>query len=81
VYGGETWSIILREERSLEVFENRVLRRVFGPKRDEVIVGVRELHKEELNDLYCLPNLIRVIKSRKMRWAVMEHVWEEKRCM
>ena len=69
--GGETWSIILREERSLSVFENRVLRRIFGPKWDEVTVELRKLHKEELNDLYCLPNIIRVIKSRKMRWSVM----------
>jgi hypothetical protein len=51
------------------VFENRVLRRVFGPRRDEVTGGWRKLHNEELNDLYSLPNIVRVVKSRRMRWA------------
>jgi hypothetical protein len=51
------------------VFENRVLRRIFGPKRDEVTVEWRKLHNEELNDLYCLPNIIRIVKSRKKRWT------------
>jgi hypothetical protein len=51
------------------VFENRVLRRIFGPKRDEVTVDWRELHNEELHNLYSSPNIIRIIKSRKMRWA------------
>jgi hypothetical protein len=51
------------------VFENRVLRRIFGPKRDEVTGGLRKLHKEELHNLYSLPNRIRMIKSRRMRWA------------
>jgi len=51
------------------VFENRVLRRVFGPKRDEVTGECRKLHNEELNDLYCSRNIVRVIKSRRMRWA------------
>ena len=64
LYGCETWSLILREERRLRVFENRVLRRVFGPKRDEVTVEWRKLHNEELNDLYPLPNIVRVVKSR-----------------
>jgi hypothetical protein len=59
----------LREERRLRVFENRVLRRVFGPKRDEVTGEWRKLHKEELNDLYSLPNIVRVVKLRRMRWA------------
>jgi len=59
----------LREERRLRVFENRVLRRVFGPKRDEVTGDWRKLHNEELNDLYSLPNTVRVVKSRRMRWA------------
>ena len=57
------------EERRLRVFENRVLRRVFGPKRDEVTGEWRELHDEELSDLYSLPNIVRVVKSRRMRWA------------
>ena len=51
------------------MFENRVLRRVFGPKRDEVTGEWRKLHNEELSDLYCLPNIVRVVKSRRMRWA------------
>ena len=59
----------LREERRLRVFENRVLRRVFGSKRDEVTGEWRKLHKEELSDLYSLPNIVRVVKSRRMRWA------------
>jgi len=69
LYGCETWSLILREERRLRVFENRVLRRVFGPKRDEVTGQWRKLHNEELKDLYSLPNIVRVVKSRRMRWA------------
>jgi len=61
LYGCETWSLILREERRLRVFENRVLRGIFGPKRDEVRGEWRKLHNEELNDLYCSPNILRVI--------------------
>ena len=61
-------SLTLREERRLRVFENWVLRRVFGPKRDEVTGEWRKLHNE-LNDLYSLPNIVRVVKSRRMRWA------------
>jgi len=68
LYGCETWSLILREEHGLRVFEIRVLRRVFGPKRDEVTGEWRKLHNEELNDLYSSPNIIRVITSRRMRW-------------
>ena len=68
LYGCETWSLTLREERMLRVFENMVLRRIFGPKRDEVTGECRKLY-EELNDLYCSPNIVRVIKSRRMRWA------------
>jgi hypothetical protein len=59
----------LREEHRLRVFENRVLRRVFGPKRDEVTGEWRKLHNDELNDVYSLPNIVRVVKSRRMRWA------------
>jgi hypothetical protein len=62
----------LREERRLRVFENKVLRRVFGPKRDEVAGECRKLHNEELNDLYSLPNIVRMAKSRRMRRV--EHV-------
>ena len=69
LYGCETWSLTLREERKLRVFENMVLRRIFGPRRDEVTGEWRRLHNEELNDLYTLPNILRVIKSRRMRWA------------
>jgi hypothetical protein len=72
LYGCETWSLTLREGRRLRVFKNRVLRRVFGPKRDEVTGKWRKLHNEELCDLYSLPNIVRVVKSRRMRWA--EHV-------
>jgi len=60
LYGCETWSLTLREERTLKVFENRVLRRIFGPKRDEVTKEWRKLHNEELNDLYCSPDIVRV---------------------
>ena len=69
MYGCETWSLKLREERKLRVFENKVLRRIFGPRRDEVTGEWRRLHYEELNDLYTSPNIVRVIRSRRMRWA------------
>jgi len=59
----------LREERRLRVFENRVLRRIFGSKRDEVTGEWKKLHSEELNELYSSPNIVRGIKSRRMRWA------------
>ena len=68
-YGCETWSLTVREERKLRVFENVVLRRIFGPRRDEVTGEWKRLHNEELNDLYSSPNIVRVIKSRRMRWA------------
>ena len=66
LYGCETWSLTLRKERRLRVFENTVLRRVFGPKRDEVTREWRKLHNEEVNDLYSLPNFVRVVKSRRI---------------
>jgi hypothetical protein len=69
LYGYETWSLTLREEHRLWVFENRVLRRMFGLKRDEVTEGWRKLHNEELHNLYSSPSIIRMIKSRRMRWA------------
>jgi hypothetical protein len=69
LYGCETWSLTLREEHTLKVFENRVLRRIFGLKRDEVVGGWRKLHNEELRDLYSSPSIIRMIKSRRIKWA------------
>jgi hypothetical protein len=68
LYGCETWSLTFRKKRKLRVFENRVLRRRFGPKRDEVTGEWRRLHNKELYALYTSPNIIRVIKSR-LRWA------------
>ena len=65
LYGCETWSLTLWDEHRLRVFENRVLRRIFGPKRDGVTGEWRKLHNEELNDLYSSPNIVRVIKSKK----------------
>jgi hypothetical protein len=69
LYGCETWSLTLREEHRLRVFEKRVLRRIFGPKRDEVTGEWRKLHSEELHNLYSSPDIIRQVKSRRMRWA------------
>jgi hypothetical protein len=69
LYGCETLSLTLREEHRLRVFENRVLRRIFGPKREEVTGEWGKLHNEELHDLYSLPSIIRIIKSRRMRWV------------
>jgi hypothetical protein len=67
LYESETWSLTLREEHRLRVFENRVLRRIFGPTRDEVTGGWRKLHNEELHGLYSSPSIVRVIKARRMR--------------
>jgi hypothetical protein len=69
LYGCETWSLTLRDQHRLRVFENRELRRIFGPKRDEVMGGWRKLHNEELHNLYTSPSIIRMIKSRRMRCA------------
>jgi len=80
LYGCETWSLTLRGERKLRVFENRVLR-IFGPRRNEVTGECRRLHNEELNDLYSSPNIVRVKKSR-MGWAGhVARMGEERGCM
>jgi hypothetical protein len=78
-YGCETWSLTLREEHILRVFENRVLRRIFGPKRDEVIGGWTKLHNEEPHNLYSSPSIIRIIRTKKMRWAVhVVRMWQKR---
>jgi hypothetical protein len=69
LYGCETWALTLKEECRLRVFESRVLRRIFGPKRDEVTGEWRRLHNKELYGLYSSPDIIRVIESRKRRWV------------
>jgi hypothetical protein len=79
LYGCETWPLTVREEHKLMVFENRMLRRIFGPKRDQVMGGWRKLHNEELHDLYTLPSIVRIIKSRRIRWARHVVLMGEKR--
>jgi hypothetical protein len=69
--------LTVREEHKLRAFENRVLRRIFGPKRDGVMEGWRKLHNEELHNLYSSPSIIRIIKSRRMRWVGHWHEWGE----
>jgi len=69
LYGCETWSLTLWEERKLRLFENRVLRRIFEPRRDEVTGECRRLHSVDLNDMYSSPKIVRVIKSSRMRWT------------
>jgi hypothetical protein len=69
LYGCETWSLTLSEKHRLRMFENRVLKRIFEPKMDEVTGKWRKLDSRELHDLYSSPNIIRQIKSRRMRWA------------
>jgi hypothetical protein len=81
LYGCETWSLTLREEHRLRVFENRVLRRIFGSKRDDVTGEWRRLHNEELQNLYSSPDIIRQVKSRRMRWAGHVARLEEERKM
>jgi len=71
LYGCETWSLTLREERKLRVSENMVLRRIFGPRRGEVTGEWRKLHHEEINDLYCSPNIVWVMKARNIKWTGM----------
>jgi hypothetical protein len=68
-YGCETWSLTLREEHRLRMFLRTVLRKIFGPKRDEVIRGWRKLHNEELHNMHSSSNIIRIMKSKSMRWA------------
>jgi hypothetical protein len=90
LYGCETWSLTLREEHRLRVFDNRVLRRIFGPKGDEVTGEWRKLRNEELRDLYSSPSIIRIIESRWMRLAghvarmerkgtLIDYWWESQR--
>ena len=76
LYGCETWSLTLREECRLRVFENRILRRIFGPKRDENGEW-RRLYNEELHSLYRSPNIVRVIKPRRLRWAGQMPGWRK----
>jgi hypothetical protein len=80
LYECKTWSFTLGEEHRLKVFENRVLRRIFGPKREED-GSLRKLHNDELHSLYSSPNIVRAIKSRRMRWAGHVACMGEGRCV
>jgi len=81
LYGCETWSMTLQEEKKLKMSENMMLRRIFGSRRDEVMGEWRRLHNEELNNLYSSPNIVRVIKSRRMRRAGhVAHMSDERGC-
>jgi len=71
LYGCETCSLTLREDCRLMVFENRVLRRIFGPRRDEVTGEWRKLHNEDFHGLYFSPNIVRMLQSRRIRWVCM----------
>jgi hypothetical protein len=75
LYGCEAWSPTLREEHRLRVFEYRVLRKILGPKRDEIWEELRKLHVDELHHLYSSPNTVWMIISRRMRWAGHLHGW------
>jgi hypothetical protein len=75
VYEFKTWSLTLREEHRLRVFENKVLRRIFGSRREEMMGGWRKPQNEELHNLYSSPSIIRMVKSRRMRWQGMWHRW------
>jgi hypothetical protein len=81
LYGCETWSITLQEICRLRVFDNRVLRRICGPKRKEVTGQWRQLHNEALTDLYSSPNIIQVTKSRRIRWVGYAACMGERRCI
>jgi len=82
LYGCGTWPLTLREERKLMLFENMVLRRIFGPTRDEITWDWRRLNNEELNDLYSSPNIVRVMKSRRMIWTGhVARMGEERGCI
>jgi hypothetical protein len=83
LYGCETWSLTLREEHRLRVFENRLLRRIYGRKRDELVGGWKKLHNEELHNLYSSPSIIRGIKSRRVRWTgLVARMWDNRNaCM
>jgi hypothetical protein len=79
LYGCKAWSLTQRQEHRLRVFENKVLRRIFGPKRDEMKGGWRKLHNDELRDLYSSPSIVRIIKSSRTRWVGHVSRMEEER--